>query len=35
MHVLRLRDYRLYLGGRFFAAMSQQMLSGAIRGDQE
>lgn len=30
MHVLRLRDYRLYLGGRFFAAMSQQMLSVAI-----
>jgi MFS family permease len=30
MHVLRLRDYRLYLGGRFFAAMSQQMLAVAI-----
>lgn len=30
MHVLGLRDYRLYLGGRFFAAMSQQMLSVAI-----
>jgi MFS family permease len=30
MHVLRLRDYRLYLGGRFFAAMSQQMLTVAI-----
>ena len=27
MHVLRLRDYRLYLCGRFFAAMSQQMLA--------
>src|SRR5688572_18408439 len=30
MHVLALRDYRLYLGGRFFAAMSQQMLTVAI-----
>ena len=30
MHVLRHRDYRLYLGGRFFAAMSQQMLAVAI-----
>src|SRR5262245_17544364 len=30
MHVLKLRDYRLYLGGRFFAAMSQQMLAVAI-----
>jgi MFS family permease len=30
MHVLKLRDYRLYLGGRFFAAMSQQMLTVAI-----
>jgi MFS family permease len=30
MHVLRLRDYRLYLCGRFFAAMSQQMLAVAI-----
>jgi MFS family permease len=30
MHVLGLRDYRLYLGGRFFAAMSQQMLAVAI-----
>ena len=30
MHVLRHRDYRLYLCGRFFAAMSQQMLAVAI-----
>ena len=30
MHVLALRDYRLYLSGRFFAAMSQQMLTVAI-----
>src|SRR5262245_29931182 len=30
MHVLKLRDYRLYLTGRFFAAMSQQMLAVAI-----
>jgi MFS family permease len=28
--VLRLRDFRLYLAGRFFAALSQQMLSVAI-----
>ena len=27
---MTLRDYRLYLGGRFFAAMSQQMLTVAI-----
>ena len=30
MHVLGFRDYRLYLAGRFFAAMSQQMLAVAI-----
>ena len=30
MHVLGYRDYRLYLSGRFFAAMSQQMLTVAI-----
>src|ERR1044071_3987515 len=30
MHVLRYRDYRLFLCGRFFAAMSQQMLAVAI-----
>lgn len=30
MHVLGLRDFRLYLAGRFFAALSQQMLSVAI-----
>ena len=30
MHVLGMRDFRLYLGGRFFAAMSQQMLTVAI-----
>jgi MFS family permease len=30
MHVLSYRDYRLYLCGRFFAAMSQQMLAVAI-----
>jgi len=30
MHVLRYRDYRFYLTGRFFAAMSQQMLTVAI-----
>jgi MFS family permease len=30
MHVLAMRDFRLYLGGRFFAAMSQQMLAVAI-----
>jgi MFS family permease len=30
MHVLALRDFRLYVGGRFFAALSQQMLSVAI-----
>jgi MFS family permease len=30
MHVLGLRDFRLYLGGRFFAALSQQMLAVAI-----
>ena len=30
MSVLRLRDFRLYLTGRFFAALSQQMLAVAI-----
>src|SRR5262252_1060810 len=30
MHVLAMRDFRLYMGGRFFAALSQQMLSVAI-----
>lgn len=30
MHVLGYRDYRLFLTGRFFAAMSQQMLAVAI-----
>lgn len=30
MHVLRQRDFRLYLGGRFCAALAQQMQSVAI-----
>jgi hypothetical protein len=30
MHVLRLRDFRLYLGARFCAALAQQMQSVAI-----
>ena len=30
MSVFGLRDFRLYLGGRFFAALSQQMLAVAI-----
>src|SRR5262252_2470066 len=30
MQVLALRDFRFYLTGRFFAALSQQMLSVAV-----